>query len=135
MFLPYQHLLQHCQAPLYIVSVLQHNLSSYAVHGFFVYQWQNEHKKWEPYNAEAMIQIAEALDKDQTSLSLTCQTRSYDIDLKKLNQTNTSTNVIRKVQCIKSSSFSSFSLTIVFFLHCNSGKITSDCISCHNDIE
>lgn len=70
--------------------------------GFFVYQWQNEHKKWEPYNAEAMIQIAEALDKDQTSLSLTCQTRSYDIDLKKLNQTNTSTNVIRKVQCIKS---------------------------------
>ena len=73
--------------------------------GFFVYQWQNEHKKWDPYNADAMVQIAGALDKDQTSLSLTCQSRSYDIDLKKSVQTNTSTNVIRKVQRVKSSLF------------------------------
>ena len=73
--------------------------------GFFVYQWQNEHKKWDPYNAEAMVQIAEALAKDQTSLSMTCQSRSYDIDLTKLVQTNTSTNVTRKVQRVKSSLF------------------------------
>ena len=73
--------------------------------GFFVYQWQNENKKWEPYNAEVMIQIADALQNDQTNLSVTCQSRSYDIDLKKLIQTNTSTNVTRKVQCVKSSLF------------------------------
>lgn len=71
--------------------------------GFFVYQWQDDKKKWEPYNAEMMVHFADALDKDQTSLSVTCQSRPYDIDLKKLTQTNTSTNVTRKIQCVKSS--------------------------------
>lgn len=71
--------------------------------GYFVYEWQNEHKKWEAYNAEIMIKIADAINNDQTTLSVTAQTRSYDIDLKKLIQTNTSTNVTRKIHCIKSS--------------------------------
>jgi hypothetical protein len=71
--------------------------------GFFVYEWQNENKKWEAYIAEIMIKIADAINNDQTTLSVTCQSRSYDIDLKKLNQINTTTNVIRKIHCIKSS--------------------------------
>ncbi|CAF3963271.1 unnamed protein product [Adineta steineri] len=70
--------------------------------GFFIYEWQNENKKWESYTAEIMVKIADALNNDQTSFSFTCQSRSYDIDLKKLTQTNTSTNVIRKVRCVKS---------------------------------
>lgn len=72
--------------------------------GFFAYEWQNENKKWEVYTAESMVQIANALNNDQTTISITCQTRSYDIDLKKLNQKNTSTNVVRKIHCVKSSS-------------------------------
>lgn len=71
--------------------------------GFFVYEWQNENKKWEAYTAEVMVQIADAIDNDQTNVKITCQKRSYDIDLKKLIQINTSTNVTRKVHCIKSS--------------------------------
>ncbi len=71
--------------------------------GFFVYQWQNENKKWEAYTAEIMIQIADAINKDQTTVSITSQSRTYDIDLNKLLQTNTSTNVTRKIHCAKSS--------------------------------
>ena len=71
--------------------------------GFFIYEWQNENKKWEAYAAEIMIKIADAINNDQTTLSVTCQTRSYDIDLKKLIQTNTATNVTRKMHCVKSS--------------------------------
>jgi len=71
--------------------------------GFFVYEWQNENKKWENYIAEIMIKIADAINNDQTTLSITSQNRSYDIDLNKLIQTNTSTHVTRKIRCVKSS--------------------------------
>ncbi len=73
--------------------------------GFFVYEWQNESKKWEAYTAEIMIKIADAINNDQTTLSVTCQNRSYDIDLKKLIQINASSNVTRKIHCVKSSLF------------------------------
>jgi hypothetical protein len=73
--------------------------------GFFIYEWQNEKTKWEPYNAETMIKIVDAIDNDQLTLSVACENRSYDIDLKKLIQTNTTTNVIRKIHCVKSSLF------------------------------
>lgn len=71
--------------------------------GFFVYEWQDQNKKWDPYAAHVMVKIADAINTDQTTLSVTCQTRSYDIDLKKLTQTNTSTKVTRKIHCVKSS--------------------------------
>lgn len=71
--------------------------------GYFIYEWQNDNKKWEAYIAEVMIKIADAINKDQTTLSVTCLNRSYDIDLKKLIQINTSTNVKRKIHCVKSS--------------------------------
>jgi hypothetical protein len=73
--------------------------------GYFIYEWQNENKKWEGYIAEIMIKIADAINNDQTTLSITSQTRSYDIDLNKLIQTNTTTNVTRKIRCVKSSLF------------------------------
>ena len=70
--------------------------------GFFVYEWENENKKWEAYSAEVMVKIADAVNNDQTTVSVTCQNRSYDIDLSKLIQKNTSTNVTRKVRCVRS---------------------------------
>ncbi len=70
--------------------------------GFFVYEWENENKKWEAYAAEVMVKLADAVNNDQTTLSVTCQNRSYDIDLTKLIQKNTSTNVTRKIRCVKS---------------------------------
>lgn len=88
--------------------------------GYFAYEWQNENKKWEPYNAQVMTQIADALDQDNSTLSITSQTRTYDIDLKKLVQTNTSSNVTRKIRSVKSSSFS-----CVFFFNQGIGIFSS----------
>ncbi|CAM4783524.1 unnamed protein product [Rotaria magnacalcarata] len=70
--------------------------------GFYGYEWQDQNKKWEAYAVDVMIKIADAINADQTSVSVTCQNRSYDIDLKKLIQTNTSTKVTRKIHRVKS---------------------------------
>jgi hypothetical protein len=95
--------------------------------GFFIYEWQNENKKWEAYTAEIMVKIADAINNDQMTLSVTCGNRSYDIDLKKLVQINTSTNVSRKIHCVKSSLSEDFVdiLDQIFFLF--SGEITIGC--------
>lgn len=82
-------------------------LSSDDSPGFFVYQWQDEKKKWNCYSAKTMIEIGKALNKNETEVEITSQGRSYSIDLKKLIQTNKTTKVTRKVQKIKSSSFRS----------------------------
>ena len=78
-------------------------LESKGQSGFYVYEWQNENKKWEAYSAEVMVKIIDAVNTDQTSLSVTCETRTYTIDLKKLTQINTSTHVTRKIRALKSS--------------------------------
>ena len=101
--------------------------------GFFVYEWQNENKKWEVYAAESMVKIADALNNDQTTVSFTCQTRSYDIDLKKLSQKNTSTNVIRKIHCVKSSLLQRFCRDFFRGICSFSGEITNGYISNNND--
>jgi hypothetical protein len=82
------------------------SLESIDQQGFYNYQWLNEKKIWQSYDATAMISIAQAIRNKQTNLSIVCDTRSYNIDLTAMNQTNTSTNVIRKIQCSKSSEFS-----------------------------
>ncbi len=81
--------------------------------GFFVYEWQND-KKWESYSAEIMVKIADAINNDQTTVSVTAENRSYNIDLGKLIQTNTSTNVTRKIRCVKSSLFNSDLIGILY---------------------
>ena len=95
--------------------------------GFFIYEWQNENKKWEAYIAEIMIKIADAINNDQTTLSVTCGNRSYDIDLKKLIQINTSTNVSRKIHCVKSSLLKDFVDILDQILFLFSGEITIGC--------
>lgn len=74
--------------------------------GFFVYEYENDNKKWIAYNAEIMIQIANAIENDQTVLSVNYQNQTYDIDLDKLIETNSKTNTTRKIHCVKSSLFS-----------------------------
>ncbi|CAF3596320.1 unnamed protein product, partial [Rotaria sp. Silwood2] len=70
--------------------------------GFFTYEYENENKKWFSYNAEIMIKIANAIENDQTILSINYQNQSYDIDLDKLIETNLNTKAIRKIHCVKS---------------------------------
>jgi hypothetical protein len=95
--------------------------------GFFVYEWQND-KKWESYSAEIMVKIADAINNDQTTVSVTAENRSYNIDLGKLIQTNTSTNVTRKILCVKSSLFKSDLIGILYkrFLFDLEAKISLD---------
>jgi len=73
--------------------------------GFFVYEYENENKKWLIYNAEIMIKIARATENDQMILPINYRDQSYEIDLEKLTETNLTTKVIRKIHCVKSSLF------------------------------
>jgi nuclear transport factor 2 (NTF2) superfamily protein len=73
--------------------------------GFFVYEYENENKKWLIYNAEIMIKIAHATENDQMILPINYRDQSYEIDLEKLTETNLTTKVIRKIHCVKSSLF------------------------------
>jgi len=73
--------------------------------GFFVYEYENENKKWLIYNAEIMIKIAHAIENDQMILPMNYRDQSYEIDLEKLTETNLTTKVIRKIHCVKSSLF------------------------------
>ncbi|CAF2007593.1 unnamed protein product [Rotaria magnacalcarata] len=70
--------------------------------GFFVYEYENENKKWLVYNAEIMIKIANAIENDQTILTVNYQNQSYDIDLDELIETNSTTKTTRKMHCVKS---------------------------------
>ncbi|CAF0803187.1 unnamed protein product [Rotaria sordida] len=70
--------------------------------GFFIYEYENENKKWFAYNVERMIKIANAIENDQTILSINYQNQSYDIDFDKSIETNLNTKIIRKIHCVKS---------------------------------
>ena len=79
--------------------------------GFFVYEYQNENKKWFIYNAEIMIKIANAINANQTTLSFNYRNQSYDIHLDKLIEMNLDTKLSRNIHCIKSS----LSLVLIFY--------------------
>jgi hypothetical protein len=71
--------------------------------GFFVYEYENDNKKWMVYNAEIMIKIANAIENDQNILTINYKNQSYDLDLENSTETNLDTKNIRKIHCIKSS--------------------------------
>jgi hypothetical protein len=72
--------------------------------GFYLYEHENDKKKWIIYNAEIMIQIANAIENEQTIISVNYQNQSYDIDLENLTETNLDTKIVQKIRSIKSSS-------------------------------
>ena len=73
--------------------------------GFYVYEYENENKKWLVYNVEIMIKIAKAIENNESIVSIDRQNQSYDIDLDELIETNLSTKAIRKIRSVKSSLF------------------------------
>ncbi|UJR31675.1 hypothetical protein I4U23_019156 [Adineta vaga] len=70
--------------------------------GFFVYEYENDNKKWLTYNAEIMIQIANAVNSNQTVLPVTYRNQSYEIDLDQLIEKNLETETSRKIRYVKS---------------------------------
>ncbi|XP_071091568.1 poly [ADP-ribose] polymerase 2-like [Haliotis cracherodii] len=65
---------------------------------FYVWQWENEHGKWNPYPADTSLLLEQAQrDGTDETVDIEAQHRSYAIDLKTMEQINTTTNVARKV--------------------------------------
>lgn len=74
--------------------------------GFFVYEYQNENRKWSICNARTMLGIANGLAAEQSLISI--DDHSLEIDLDELTERNRTTNVTRRIRCVKSGSFVSF---------------------------
>ncbi|CAF1048972.1 unnamed protein product [Adineta ricciae] len=70
--------------------------------GFFVYEYENDNKKWMVYNTEIMVQIANALEKNQTVISTKYRNQSYEIDLDQLVEKNVESEKVRNVRSVQS---------------------------------
>lgn len=68
---------------------------------FYIWQWQDEKGGWNPYSIDTCIELEQADGKGHVDFEA-CQ-RSYSIDVAKLEQTNVTTDVKRKVERAKSS--------------------------------
>lgn len=72
--------------------------------GVFFYEYQNDKKKWEIYNATILLQIAQAIDDDEMIVRVTTDdNETYEIDLDRLTEKNLKTDRVRKLHCIRSS--------------------------------
>ncbi|XP_022343274.1 poly [ADP-ribose] polymerase 2-like isoform X2 [Crassostrea virginica] len=67
---------------------------------FYIWQWQDEKGGWNPYSIDTCIELEQADGKGHVDFEA-CQ-RSYSIDVAKLEQTNVTTDVKRKVERAKS---------------------------------
>lgn len=77
-------------------SIFYHVFSDY-----YVWQWEDEKGKWNPYDAQVSADLENAKDSGKT-ISIVAAHRSYDLDLSKMEQINTVTNVARKFERCKS---------------------------------
>ena len=62
-----------------------------------MWQWEDEKGNYNPYSAAATLALEEAKKAKESTYDLEACHRSYRIDMKKMEQTNTVTNVTRKV--------------------------------------
>lgn len=76
---------------------------------FLVWEWQNEHAQWIPYDPSVTHQLETSYTKITSSqraarrkgaVPITAAGRSYTVDIVKMEQCNDSTGVIRKVRRI-----------------------------------
>ncbi|XP_052061319.1 poly [ADP-ribose] polymerase 2-like [Mytilus californianus] len=63
---------------------------------YYVWQWEDEKGKWNPYNAEHSIEIENARISGK-DLNIVANHRAYDIDFAQMEQVNTVTNVARTI--------------------------------------
>ena len=67
-----------------------------------MWEWQDEHGKWNPYNARTCLDLTSAADDDE--IKVTACSRKYTINKGKLEQVNDDTGVKRNVRCNKTGS-------------------------------
>ena len=73
---------------------------------FYVWQWEDEKGNYNSYSAAAALDLEEAQSAKESTYDLEACHRSYTIDLGKMEQTNTVTDVTRKVAREESSEWS-----------------------------
>ncbi|XP_021354296.1 poly [ADP-ribose] polymerase 2-like isoform X2 [Mizuhopecten yessoensis] len=70
--------------------------------GFYVWQWEDEQGKWNPYSYDIAVKLEKARQLKETEVDVSACARSYRVDLSKMHQTNLVTDVVRNVARIKS---------------------------------
>ncbi|XP_012940538.1 poly [ADP-ribose] polymerase 2 [Aplysia californica] len=65
---------------------------------FMVTSWQDESNKWCSYSVATCLEIAKAVGEGEKSVQLESTPVPYDIDLKKMTQTNCKSNFSRKIK-------------------------------------
>lgn len=69
--------------------------------GYYVWQWQDERSRWQPYKCDAVKLLETSYSGDKKQVAIEASGRNYSIDVVKMEQTNNDTNVVRKVQRLK----------------------------------
>lgn len=64
---------------------------------YYNWEWQDEKGGWNPYGIKASLDLENGYHGDDKTVDVEACSRSYTIDIGKMEQTNTVTNVIRKV--------------------------------------
>lgn len=64
----------------------------------FVWQWQDEKNRWNPYSVDHSVALELAKQNSDDSVDIVAAHRAYKIDLQAMEQSNVSTQVIRKVE-------------------------------------
>ncbi|XP_006818261.1 poly [ADP-ribose] polymerase 2-like isoform X2 [Saccoglossus kowalevskii] len=65
---------------------------------YFVWQWQDEKNKWNPYNVKNTVVIEASHKAGSDNVGIEALRRTYTIDLKKMEQINDDTDVTRKIE-------------------------------------
>ena len=85
---------------------------------FYAWQWEDEKGNYNPYSSTASLGLEEARSNKESTYDLEASHRSYRIDIAKLEQTNTTTDVVRKVSRAESSEYS-----LAYCIQLNKGNV------------
>ncbi|KAJ8041109.1 Poly [ADP-ribose] polymerase 2 [Holothuria leucospilota] len=69
--------------------------------GYFTWQWQDERNRWNPYLCDATKLLEASYTGDKKIVDIQAAGRDYAIDVTKMEQRNTDTDVVRKVDRLK----------------------------------
>ncbi len=80
----------------------------------FVWQWQDEKNRWNPYSVEHSVSLELAKQNSDDSVDIIAAHRAYKIDLQTMEQSNVTTQVIRKVEREKIGMFKIILIVLCF---------------------
>ncbi|XP_069114193.1 poly [ADP-ribose] polymerase 2-like isoform X2 [Argopecten irradians] len=72
------------------------------VGGFYVWQWEDEKGKWNPYCYDVAVKLEKARQLKENEVDISACARSYRVDITAMEQTNLATDVVRNIARIKS---------------------------------